>query len=92
MALLFLMRLQHVQLPVRVVVPEELRHVSVLVATGLIEADIGPLSPKARYASSRVATVLRITEDGLAEIAKMGSAPKSSAKTSMQFTRGFRLM
>lgn len=91
MALLFLMRLQHVQLPVRVAVPEELRHVSVLVATGLIEADIGPLSPTGRYASSRIATVLRITEDGLAEIAKMGNAPRA-AKTSMQFTRGFRLM
>jgi hypothetical protein len=91
MALLFLMRLQHVQLPVRVACPEELRHVSVLVATGLIEADIGPLNSNGRYASSRLATVLRITEAGLAELAKMSEVPKL-VKTSMQFTRGFRLM
>jgi hypothetical protein len=91
MPLLFLMRLQHVELPVRVACPEELRHVSVLVATGLIEADIGPVNATGRYASSRLATVLRITEAGLAEIAKMSDVP-ALVKTSMRFTRGFRLM
>ena len=91
MPLLFLMRLQHVQLPVRVACPEEIRYVSVLVATGLIEAEIAPCKPAARYASPRLATVLRITEHGLAEIAKMGDVPEL-VKTSTQFTRGFRLM
>lgn len=91
MPLLFLMRLQHVQLPVRVAHPEELRHVSVLVATGLIEAEVVALRSTARYAASRVATVVRITEAGLAEIAKMGEVP-GFVKTSMQFARGFRLM
>ncbi|WGT63738.1 hypothetical protein [Variovorax paradoxus] len=91
MSLLFLMRLQHVQLPVRVACPEELHHVSVLKATGLIEAEFASRRPTARYVSSRLATVLRITENGLAEIAKMGDVPEL-VRTSMQFTRGFRLM
>ena len=91
MPLLFLMRLQHTPLPVRVVQPEEIRHVSVLVATGLIEAEISPLKPTDTYAASRMATVMRITAEGLAEIAKMGELPKL-ARTSMQFARGLRLM
>jgi hypothetical protein len=91
MPLLFLMRLQHVQLPVRVSCPQELRHVSVLLATGLIDAEVRALGSTARYAISGVATVVRITDAGLAEIAKMGDV-RELVKTSMQFTRGFRLM
>ncbi|TWD85844.1 hypothetical protein FB547_105356 [Variovorax beijingensis] len=91
MPLLFLMRLQHVQLPVRVADPEEIRCVSVLLATGLIEAEIRALRSSARYAASQVATVICITEDGLAEIAKMGDVPEL-VKTSMRFARGLRLM
>jgi len=85
------MRLQQVQLPVRVADPEEVRYVSVLLATGLIEAEINALGSSARYAASQVATVIRITEDGLAEIAKMGDVPEL-VKTSMRFARGLRLM
>ncbi|CAN7692100.1 hypothetical protein [Variovorax paradoxus] len=91
MPLLFLMRLQQVQLPVRVADPDEVRYVSVLLATGLIEAEINALGSSARYAASQVATVIRITEDGLAEIAKMGDVPEF-VKTSMRFARGLRLM
>ncbi|RRH80606.1 hypothetical protein EH244_30420 [Variovorax beijingensis] len=91
MPLLFLMRLQQVQLPVRAANPEEVRYVSVLLATGLIEAEIKTLRLSARYAASQVATVIRITEDGLAEIAKMGDVPEL-VKTSMRFARGLRLM
>ncbi|MCJ9674763.1 hypothetical protein [Neorhizobium sp. SHOUNA12B] len=91
MPLLFLMRLQHVQLPVHVVCPEEIRCVSVLAATGLVEAEIAPRMPAAPYAPSRLATVLRITESGLAEIVKMGEVPEL-VKRSMQITRRFRLM
>jgi hypothetical protein len=40
MPYLFLMRLLHLQLPVRITDPEDIRAVSVLVATGLIEAEI----------------------------------------------------
>jgi hypothetical protein len=71
---LFLMRLLHVQLPVRITNPEEIRFVSVLLATGLIEAEIQALDSTARYAASRVAQVLRITEDGFAELARMRDA------------------
>jgi hypothetical protein len=65
--------------------------VSVLLATGLIEAEIKTLKATARYAASQVATVIRITEDGLAEIAKMGDV-SHFVKTSMRFARGLRLM
>jgi len=75
MPLRFLLRLRHEQLPVRVAHMEELRAVSVLVATGLIEAEIAALQPTSVYASARMAMVRRITEEGLAEIAKMDHAP-----------------
>ncbi len=39
MPILLLLRLQRVQLPVRVTDPEEVRQVSMLVATGLIQAE-----------------------------------------------------
>lgn len=91
MPLLFLMRLLHTPLPVRVVLPEEIRNVSVLLATGLIKAEIAALKPTGPYAASRMATVTSITDEGLAEIAKMGDLPKF-VKTSMQLARGLRLM
>lgn len=75
MPLVFLMRLQHVQLPIRVTYPEEIRYVSALLATGLIEATFVALDgTKARYNSVRhVATVHRITAEGLKEIAALGN-------------------
>ncbi|RRH90595.1 hypothetical protein EH244_07585 [Variovorax beijingensis] len=91
MPLLLLMRLLHTPLPVRVVEPEEIRDVSVLIATGLIEAEIAALKPTRSYAASSTATVTGITDDGLAEIAKMDDVPRF-VKTSMRFARGFRLM
>lgn len=74
MPLSFLMRLLYARLPVRVANPEDIRHVSVLLATGLIEAEIQALESTVRYATSHVATVLRITEAGFTELAKMGDA------------------
>lgn len=91
MPLLSLMRLQHVQLPARVADRREVRYGSVLVGTGLIEAELTTLKATARYPASQVATVIRITEDGLAEIAKMGDVPHF-VKTSTRFARGLRLM
>ncbi|MDR6890798.1 hypothetical protein J2X67_005344 [Variovorax sp. 3319] len=44
-AALILMRLLQAELPVRVVQPEEIRHVSALLATGLIVAEISGLEP-----------------------------------------------
>ncbi|RST54967.1 hypothetical protein EJI00_00425 [Variovorax sp. DXTD-1] len=91
MPLSFLYRLKHVQLPVRVVEREELLHVSVLLATGLIEAEITTLKPGAPYVPLRLAIVIGITENGHAELAKM-SEVAVPVSTSMQFSRGFRLM
>ncbi|MDQ0569932.1 hypothetical protein QFZ42_001766 [Variovorax paradoxus] len=91
MPLLFLMRLLHTPLPVRVVLPEEVRAVSVLVATGLIEAEIAALKSTSPYAASSMATVQRITDEGLSEIARMGDLHQF-VKTSMRLARGLRLM
>ena len=77
MPLLFLMRLLRTQLPVQVVAPAEIRDVSVLMATGLIEAKITTLQPTGLYTPTSMATVESITDDGLAEIAKMGDIANS---------------
>ncbi|MDR6890909.1 MULTISPECIES: hypothetical protein [Variovorax] len=71
MPYLFLMRLMHLQLPARITDPEDLQAVSVLLATGLIEAEIQTSRPTGRYAASRAATVFRITEAGYAELRSM---------------------
>ncbi|MBJ2154561.1 hypothetical protein JC881_02135 [Variovorax sp. IB41] len=68
MPLYFLMRLQHMQLPLRVETREEIKLVSVLKATGLIEAEIHALEWTKSYALSRSATVLCITAEGMAEL------------------------
>ncbi|WP_412511225.1 hypothetical protein [Variovorax paradoxus] len=72
MPLTFLMSLQHVPLPKKVVTPEDVRHVSVLKATGLIEAEIAPaLDGSGKYKNARNAIVKRITKEGMAEINRM---------------------
>ena len=91
MPLFLLLRLQRVQLPVRVTDPEEVRQVSTLVATGLIEAEFAAIRSRARQAIWQVATVTRITEEGLVEIAKAGRMP-ASAQTFIRFPRGLRLL
>ena len=70
----FLKQLLHARLPVRVTHPEDIRCVSVLLATGLIEAEIRALKSTARYANADAATVVRITEAGLAELIGMSDA------------------
>ncbi|MEJ1126142.1 hypothetical protein V9L20_01095 [Variovorax sp. CCNWLW225] len=71
MPYLFLMRLLHLQLPARITDPEDIHAVSVLLATGLIEAEIQALDPTGPYVASRFAKVIRITEDGYDELARM---------------------
>jgi hypothetical protein len=56
------------QLPAPITDPEDIRAVSVLLATGLIEAQIQALDSTGRYTAPRVATVTRITAAGLAEL------------------------
>jgi len=91
MPLLLLLRLRRVQLPVRVTDPDEVRQISVLLATGLIEAEFAIIKARARHAVSRVATVTRITEEGLAEIASAGKMPES-AQSFIRFPGGLRLL
>lgn len=91
MPLFLLLRLQRVQLPVRVTDPDEVRQVSVLVATGLIEADFATIRSRVRHAVSRVATVTRITEEGLTEIASTGKMP-GPRRAFVRFAGGLRLL
>jgi adenine deaminase len=78
MPLYFLMRLQHLQLPLRVETREEIKLVSVLKATGLIEAEIHPLQSHGSYAPPATATVICITDEGKTELEKWvyGRAPE----------------
>jgi hypothetical protein len=72
MPLSYLMSLQHASLPKKVVTLVDVRHVSILKATGLIEAEIAPaLDGSGTYKNARKAVVMRITEDGMAEINRM---------------------
>ncbi|BEP64489.1 hypothetical protein GmRootV213_50430 (plasmid) [Variovorax sp. V213] len=82
MPLFYLLSLQHVPLPKVVTRPEDVHHVSVLKATGLIEAEIAPaLDSAGKYNVARTAVVLRITEDGNAEINRMLNEPRRMGRT-----------
>ncbi|WP_431113371.1 hypothetical protein [Variovorax paradoxus] len=82
MPLLYLLHLQTAALPKLVTRPEDVQYVSVLKATGLIEADLTPASdPAGKYQVARTATVTRITEDGIVEINKLLEAPRRNART-----------
>ncbi|MET3443503.1 ribosomal protein L40E [Variovorax paradoxus] len=88
MHLLFLLRLQHVELPTEVVRPEEIKHVSVLKATGLIEAEIAPaIDPSGKFNVARTAIVTAITDDGITEIAKLCTERMRPATTASRASR-----
>lgn len=91
MPILLLLRLQRVQLPVRVTDPEEVRQVSMLLATGLIQAEFEAIRTRARHAVWHVATVTGITEEGLAELARASNVPQP-AQTFIRFPGGLRLL
>ena len=91
MPILLLLRLQRVQLPVRVTDPEEVRQVSTLVATGLIEAEFESIRTRARHAVWHVATVTRITEEGVTELAATGNVPRPTG-TFIRFPGGLRVL
>lgn len=92
MPLLLLLRLQNVQLPVQVTDPQEVRYVSVLLATGLIEAEFSTLKTRVPHAIQQVATVVRITEDGFAEIAMARGVRSCFAMNAFRFRSGLRLL
>ncbi|MCR8958786.1 hypothetical protein M0765_013930 [Variovorax sp. S2] len=91
MPILLLLRLQRVQLPVRVTDPEEVRQVSMLVATGLIEAEFESIRTRARHAVWHVATVTRITEEGITELAAASNVPQPK-RTFIRFPGGLRVL
>jgi hypothetical protein len=91
MPILLLLRLQRVQLPVRVTDPEEVRQVSMLMATGLIHAEFEAIRTRARRTTWHVATVTRITEEGLAELARARPLPEP-AQPFIRFSWGLRLL
>ncbi|KQU83577.1 hypothetical protein ASC78_13105 [Variovorax sp. Root318D1] len=91
MPLSFLSRLHRVQLPVRVTHPDEVRMISVLLATGLVEAEFSTIPSHIRHAEERVATVTRITEDGLAELGAITSSAMFATPL-IRFSGGLRLM
>jgi hypothetical protein len=72
MPLLFLMRLAYVQFPFQVIRPEEVIYVSVLKATGLIEAEFTPpLSANGKYVATQTAIVACITDEGMVELERL---------------------
>lgn len=83
MPLWFLLQLQQEEFPVRVFEPGEVRYVSVLTATGLVEAEIGALEATGRYVPSRAATVKCITEYGYAEIARIEDLPEPAPASTL---------
>jgi hypothetical protein len=91
MPLSLLSRLQRVQLPVCVTHPDEVRKISVLLATGLVEAEFSTIPSHIRHAEECVATVTRITEEGLAELETVSGAA-TYAKPLIRFSGGLRLM
>jgi len=91
MPLFYLLSLQHAVLPKVVTRPEDVLHVSVLKATGLIEAEIAPaLDSLGKYNVARAAVVTRITEDGIAEINKMLNEPRRPGRLSQKFRNRMR--
>lgn len=76
-SLYFLMKLRHARFPVRIDEPEEIKFVTVLKATGLIEANIEPpLVPTRTYVAAQIASVICITEEGMAELDHWLSGPR----------------
>lgn len=70
--LTYLLRLEHVRLPLHVTDAQDVRRVSVLKATGLIEAAIDPaFDPGGNYRLAQAALIVCITEEGQSEIEKM---------------------
>jgi hypothetical protein len=69
MPLFCLMRLQHARFPLRLDRPEDVRRISVLAATGLVEAEFAaPAANTGAYVAPQVVVVTGITNDGLQEL------------------------
>lgn len=87
----FLLQMEHECFPLKIADPVEIRYVSVLTATGLVQAEIEALEATKRYAVSRRAIVFGITNEGRAEIARIWGTPAPTA-TSMLRAKSLVLM
>lgn len=86
MPLFCLMRLQHARFPLRLEEPEEIKRISVLAATGLVDAEFDA-HPTLRgsYVAPQIVVVKGITTDGLQELERFvnervrgrGAAPRA---------------
>ena len=81
MPLRYLLHLEHANLPMHVTDAQDVRRVSVLKATGLIEAAIDPAfdTDHGSYRLAQAALVVCITEEGHAEIASLKAGAAASA-------------
>lgn len=80
MPLSYLLRLEHSRLPMHVTDAQDVRRVSVLKATGLVEAEIDPAFDRGgSYRLAQAALVFQITDEGYAEIASMRSGGRGGA-------------
>lgn len=69
MPLFCLMRLQHARFPLRLDRPEDVRRISVLAATGLVEAEFAtPAANTGAYLAPQFVVVKGITDDGRQEL------------------------
>ncbi len=69
MPLFCLMRLQHARFPLRLERPEDVRRISVLAATGLVEAEFdAPPALRGAYVAPQVVVVKGITDHGMQEL------------------------
>lgn len=62
-----------------------------LVATGLIEAEFEAIRTRDRHVIWHVATVTRITEEGMAELAAAGNVPQPT-RTVLRFSGAVRVL
>lgn len=87
MPLTYLLRLEHVRLPLHVTDAQDVRRVSVLKATGLIEAAIDPaFDPGGNYRLAQAAMIVCITDEGHSEIERIRG--RSEAQSQAVHERG----
>ncbi|MFS2165552.1 hypothetical protein [Variovorax sp. Varisp62] len=80
MPLSYLLQLEHARLPMHVTDAQDVRRVSVLKATGLIEASIDPaFDTGGSYRLAQAALVVCITDEGHAEIGNLRGRGKAAA-------------
>ncbi|WP_409173123.1 hypothetical protein [Variovorax sp. H27-G14] len=81
--------MEHVRLPMHVTDAQDVRRVSVLKATGLIEATIDPaFDPGGNYRLAQAALIVCITDEGHGEIQKLRGGSVADTHAQAQPTQG----